>query len=175
MKKLSVLLSVIILAVCMAGCNAGSNNSSATQQATTPATEAQATQTQAPTQAPPTQAPTEPATQLPTQAPTFAGTVVVKEAPTQATLPEGETEPPTEGGSVNENGEKSIYGEISGMGGRTMVVKRADGAEFEFEYSNADITGRDGFFTGSYVTVLYTGEVTGNSLGQAVSVTVDGY
>lgn len=173
MKKLSVLLVVMIAVISLTACGSSGDQ--------TPTEIATVAPTAAPTAAlttPPTQ-PSAPApTEISTAVPTFAATEMSAEdasiptAPTSPTDASASQEVSAEIGTADANGQKSLSGVITGMGGRTVVIKTANGREYEFDYSAADIEGSSDFITGASITVSYTGDVTGDELGQAVTITV---
>ena len=167
MKKLSILLVTMIMILSLTACG-GSGNTEPTTEPTIAPTVAV---TVAPTTAPPTTvAPTTESTET-TEPPTFsASEEIVDETPTTATDPATGETVPMEESTTNANGEKVMSGTVTGLGGITLVIMRGDGQEYEFAYTGASISGE--LYDGSYVTITYTGDIMGDSLGYASVITV---
>lgn len=187
MKKRAILLAIMIMAVSVAfgttGCMNNGNTNATAPTATPIATQAP---TPAPTQAP-TKAPTQPATQPATQAPTQAATQAATQAPTQAATFAAEvstgavnsTEPTTAtnptGTSTSTaitpdvNGNYVLSGTVTGYGANTVVIRYADGNEYEFNYTQTNVS-YEQLYDGAYVVVVADGDPTGAGVPNATSL-----
>lgn len=169
MKKLALLLAIMIMILALTACS-GSGDTEPTAAPTIAPTVATTTAPPVTAAPEPTTAPT---TETPptTEMPTFSSSEGINEGATMPTDPETGENIPMEESTMNENGEKVMSGVVTGLGGITVVIDRGDGQEFEFSYSAANITGAE-LIDGSYVTITYTGDITGDSLGNAIAITV---
>lgn len=166
MKKFFAIILIAMLSLSLVACG---GDSSTPTNATIAPTIAPTVATQKPTQPATTAKPTQATTAKPTEPSTFASSEIVDTAP--ATNPSEPSSSDVET-TMNENGEKVMSGTVTGLGGLTVVIQLANGQEYEFAYSGAEITNSENFATGSSVTITYTGDIMGDSLGLATSIVV---
>ena len=189
MKKRAISLAVMIMAVSVAfgttGCmNSGNTNATAptaTPIATAPPTQAPTKPTQAPTQAV-TQAPAQAPTQAPTQAATFAAEVstggINSTEPTtmagvlDATGATGATTTTTAAPlAPDANGNYVLSGIVTGYGANTVVIRYGDGNEYEFNYTQTNVT-YENLYDGAYVVVVADGDPSGAGVPNATSLVI---